>query len=98
MVGEDVRAVKVHRKLVQDLLDKAAEVKQSSAIGSPLTEDDLGDAISRILAREDDSIKGQSAQTQYAAVETAFREKFYDLLVLQHLPTPRRNVLTWHIY
>lgn len=85
MAREDVRAVKVYRKLVQDLLDKAAESKDSATIDPPLTEDNLRDTISHILSNESSPLKDQSPQAQFAAVETAFRDKFYDLLVLRLL-------------
>ena len=88
MVAKDVRAVKVYRKLVQDLLDKAAEAKNSATIDPPLTEEDLEDTISHILSNENSPLNDQSPQAQYAAVETAFREIFYDLLVLYSLLNP----------
>ena len=81
MSGEDVRAVKVYRKLVQDLLDKSAQVKRDSIIEPPLTDADLGDAIHQIQQGQDGVLKEQGQQAHYAVVETAFREKFYNLLV-----------------
>lgn len=81
MAGDDVRAVKVYRKLVQDLLDKSAQVKRDSRIEPPLTDADLGDAIHQIQQGQDGVLKEQGQQAQYAVVETAFRQKFYNLLV-----------------
>ncbi|EEH35288.1 nuclear matrix protein [Paracoccidioides lutzii Pb01] len=82
MAGEDIAAVKAYRQLFQDLLDKAAKVKQDSSIEPPLNEADLGDAIRHIQS------KGQSPQAQYAVVETAFREKFYALLATTSIDDP----------
>ena len=59
MSGEDVRAVKVYRKLVQDLLDKSALVKRDSSIEPPLTDADLGDAIRQIQLGQDGVLKEQ---------------------------------------
>ncbi|ODH36710.1 hypothetical protein ACO22_02722 [Paracoccidioides brasiliensis] len=82
MAGEDIAAVKAYRQLVQDLLDKAAKVKQDSSIEPPLNEADLGDAIRHIQSKE------QSPQAQYAVVETAFRQKFYALLATTSIDDP----------
>jgi hypothetical protein len=72
----DIPAVGFYRKAVQDLLDKAAVVRRSSTAGAPLTEADLGDL--RTQGTPED-VHGQ--QALYAALETAVREKFYDLVV-----------------
>lgn len=81
MAGENIASVKVYQQLVQGLLDKATEIKRDCSIEPPLTDADLGDAIRRIQQDQESGLKEQSQQAQYAVVETAFREKFYDLLV-----------------
>ncbi|EEP77785.1 conserved hypothetical protein [Uncinocarpus reesii 1704] len=86
MAVGDIRSVQVYRKHVQELLEKATEVKQSSAIEPPVTESDLGDAIRWIDDDGEDASK--SAQAAYAAVETAFREKFYRLLATTSINEP----------
>ncbi|PGH02372.1 THO complex subunit 1 [Blastomyces parvus] len=88
MAVDDIAAVKVYRQLVQGLLDKAAEIKKDGSIEPPLTDADLGDAIRRILQDQESGLKGQSQQAQYAVVETAFREKFYDLLATTSIDEP----------
>jgi hypothetical protein len=85
MAGEDVQSVKSYRILVRELLEKAAESKQDSDIESPLTDTDLGGTLWRVQKVKDEITGGQNQQAQYAAVETAFREKFYDLLVCLEL-------------
>ncbi|EGE84897.1 nuclear matrix protein [Blastomyces gilchristii SLH14081] len=88
MPVEDIVAVKVYQQLVQDLLDKAAEIKKDCSIEPPLTDADLGDAIRRIQQDQDSGLKEQSQQAQFAVVETAFRKKFYDLLATTSIDEP----------
>ncbi|KKZ63072.1 hypothetical protein EMCG_02573 [[Emmonsia] crescens] len=89
MAGEDIAAVRVYRQLVQGLLDKAAEIKKDCSIEPPLNDADLGDAIHCIQQdQESGLLKEQSQQAQYAVVETAFREKFYDLLATTSIDEP----------
>ncbi|OAX85595.1 hypothetical protein ACJ72_00009 [Emergomyces africanus] len=88
MAAEDIASVKVYRQLVQDILDKAAEIKKDCRIEPPLSDVDLGDAIRRIQQDQDRGLKEQSQQAQYAVVETAFREKFYDLLSTTSIDDP----------
>ncbi|KAK2863710.1 hypothetical protein FQN49_004073, partial [Arthroderma sp. PD_2] len=88
MVGEDVRAVKVYRNVIHSLLEKAGKVKETPSIEPPLTEASLGDVIKHVLAGDDSAIRENSLQTRYAAVETAFREIFYDLLATTSIDEP----------
>jgi THO complex subunit 1 len=81
MADADVESVKLYRGLVRDLLAKAAEVKPGNHVEPPLTDADLGGSIWRIPRPEGDTEVEQNQQASYAAVETAFREKFYELLV-----------------
>ncbi|OJD18116.1 hypothetical protein AJ78_01834 [Emergomyces pasteurianus Ep9510] len=88
MAAEDIVSVKVYRQLVQDLLDKAAEIKKDCSIEPPLSDADLGDVIRRIQQDHENLLKEQSQQAQYAVAETAFREKFYDLLATTSIDEP----------
>ncbi|PGH11436.1 hypothetical protein AJ80_07115 [Polytolypa hystricis UAMH7299] len=88
MAADDIRAVKTYRSLVQDLLAKATELKTDGGIEPPLSEADLGDALQLIEQRRELVMKEQSQQAHYAVVETAFREKFYDLLVSTSIDDP----------
>lgn len=81
MADADVESVKIYRQLVHDLLARAAKVKPGNQVEPPLTEADLGGSIWRIPRPEGGAETGQNQQANYAAVETAFREKFYELLV-----------------
>ncbi|KAF3480771.1 nuclear matrix protein [Arthroderma uncinatum] len=88
MVGQDVRAVKVYRNVIHSLLERAGQVKQTPSIEPPVTEASLGDVIKHVLAGDGGAIRENSQQTQYAAVETAFREIFYDLLATASIGEP----------
>lgn len=81
MSVDDITSVQTYRKLVQRLLDRASELKQSSAIEPPITEADLGDVTGELDGEDQETAKTLGSQPNYAAVETAFREKFYNLLV-----------------
>ncbi|KAL1962631.1 hypothetical protein VTN77DRAFT_9345 [Rasamsonia byssochlamydoides] len=88
MSDADVESVKAYRRLVNDLLAKAAEVKPENQIEPPLTEADLGGSIWRIPRPEGDTETEQKQQANFAAVETAFREKFYELLATTSIDDP----------
>ncbi|KAM5429782.1 hypothetical protein McanCB21832_007249 [Microsporum canis] len=88
MVGKDVRAVKVYRNVIHSLLEKAGSVKDTPSIEPPVTEASLGDIIDRVLTGDDGAPGGSNQQTQFAAVETAFREIFYDLLATTSINDP----------
>ena len=81
MAVENVQSVESYRTLVAELLEKATEAKQDADIEPPLTDVDLGETLWRVQKVKDEVAGGQNQQAQYASVETAFRERFYDLLV-----------------
>lgn len=82
MADVDVEATQVYRGLVDDLLDRAERAKPDKQIEPPLTEAQLGDSIWQIQGDGLQVVDGLGQQTQYAAVEIVFREKFYGVLVL----------------
>lgn len=81
MANEDVAGVQVYKRLVDSLLDRAAQVKPDKQIEPPMTETHLGESIWQMPSEDDKATKHLSAQTKLAAVEIAFREKFYRVLV-----------------
>lgn len=81
MATANVEAVQVYKTLVDDLLERAAQVKPDKQIEPPLTEALLGEPIWQISGGGAEVTKQLNQQTQYAAVEIAFREKFYRILV-----------------
>ena len=86
MADVDVEATQVYRRLVDNLLDRAERAKPDKQIEPPLTEAQLGDSIWQIQGDGLQVVDGLGQQTQYAAVEIAFREKFYGVLVLDCPP------------
>ena len=81
MATANVEAVQVYKALVDDLLERAAQVKPDKQIEPPLTEALLGEPIWQVSGGGAETIKQLNQQTQFAAVEIAFREKFYRILV-----------------
>lgn len=81
MAGVDVQTTQIYRRLVDELLDRAGRAKPDKQIEPPLLEGQLGEAFWRIEGEDAAVVDGLGQQTQYAAVEIAFREKFYAILV-----------------
>ncbi|KAJ5631625.1 uncharacterized protein N7484_011725 [Penicillium longicatenatum] len=88
MASVEVEAVQVYRGLVDNLLDRAAKVKTDKQIEPPLTEALLGDRIWQLPVDDKASEKPLNQQTQFAAVEIAFREKFYHILASTSINDP----------
>lgn len=84
----DVEAIHIYRRLVDNLLDRAEEARPDKHIEPPLTEAHLGDSIWLVQGDDEQAVKRLSQQTQFAAVEIAFREKFYSILVRTSSFTP----------
>lgn len=81
MADVDVEATRIYRRLVDDLLDRAERVKPDKQIEPPLTEAQLGELIWQVQGDDAQVVDRMNQQTQFAAVEIAFREKFYSVLV-----------------
>jgi THO complex subunit 1 len=81
-------AMHVYRKLVDDLLSRAEQIKKDAQIEPPLTEAHLGESIWAIQVEEERLVEQLSQQTRFAAVELAFREKFYSLLANTTIDEP----------
>lgn len=81
MADADSDVVPVYRRLVDDLLSRADEVKADKQIEPPLTESTLGESIWLVRGEDETLVNQLNQQTRLAAVEIAFREKFYYLLV-----------------
>lgn len=81
MAAPELEAVRVYKEVVDRLLERAAQVKPDSHIEPPLTEVTLGEPIWQVPDERQGIVKQLNPQTQFAAVEIAFREKFYRILV-----------------
>ncbi|KAL4937971.1 THO complex subunit 1 transcription elongation factor-domain-containing protein [Aspergillus oleicola] len=96
MANADVDVVSVYRTLIDSLLAKAEQAKPGKEIEPPLTESQLGESF-WLVQGEDGQLRRQlSQQTQYAAVEIAFRERFYGLLATTAIDDPE-FVRVWHL-
>ncbi|KAI9933428.1 THO complex subunit 1 [Aspergillus wentii] len=84
----DVEAIHIYRRLVDNLLDRAEEARPDKHIEPPLTEAHLGDSIWLVQGDDEQAVKRLSQQTQFAAVEIAFREKFYSILATTSIDEP----------
>lgn len=83
MLDTAIDSTVAYRSLVRDLLAKAAEVKKGHEVEPPITEASLGDLVDRPYFKNGNIQPETTKQTNFAAVETAFREKFYELLVVE---------------
>lgn len=81
MLDTAIDSTVAYRKLVFDLLARAVEVKKGRDVEPPITEASLGDLLERACLKNGNIQPETSKQTSFAAVEIAFREKFYELLV-----------------
>lgn len=84
MADADSDVIPVYRRLVDDLLSRADEVKSDKNIEPPLTESALGESVWLVRGEDEALVNRLNQQTRFAAVEIAFREKFYHLLVWAH--------------
>lgn len=81
MATPNVEAVQVYKSLVDGLLKRAVQVKPNEQIEPPLSEGVLGESIWQVSGTSADVVKHLNQQTLFAAVEIAFRDKFYYILV-----------------
>ncbi|KAJ5273582.1 hypothetical protein N7478_008707 [Penicillium angulare] len=88
MAPVEVEAVQVYKEQVNGLLDRAAQIKPDKQIEPPLTEAVLGELIWQLPPQQDEIIKSLNPQTRLAAVEIAFREKFYHTVAATSINEP----------
>ncbi|KAJ5734269.1 hypothetical protein N7493_003055 [Penicillium malachiteum] len=96
MASVEVEAVQVYKALVDGLLDRAAQIKPDKQIEPPLTEALLGEPIWEVPSHHEESIKLLNPQTRFAAVEIAFREKFYHTLASTSINGPS-SIHIWNL-
>ncbi|KUL88068.1 hypothetical protein ZTR_04111 [Talaromyces verruculosus] len=88
MLDTAIDSTVAYRSLVRDLLAKAAEIKKGHEVEPPITEASLGDLVDRAYFKNGNIQPETTKQTKFAAVETAFREKFYELLASTSIDHP----------
>ncbi|KAL4932293.1 THO complex subunit THO1/HPR1 [Aspergillus undulatus] len=96
MANADVDVVGIYRRLIDSLLAKAEQAKPGKEIEPPLTETQLGEAFWLVQGEDEQISKQLGQQTQYAAVEVAFRERFYSLLATTAIDNPE-FVRVWNL-
>jgi len=80
MAMDDIDTVKSYEDLISKFQETAAQAKDA-AIEPSLAESDFGDLIQQVETAGARGAVEESQQAHYAAVETVFRKKFYELLV-----------------
>ncbi|KAL4758465.1 THO complex subunit THO1/HPR1 [Aspergillus foveolatus] len=96
MAGTEVDVIEIYRRLIESLLGKAEQVKPGKEIEPPLTETQLGESFWLVRGEDEQTVKQLSQQTQFAAVEIAFRERFYGLLATTTIDDPE-FVRIWNL-
>ncbi|KAL6231172.1 hypothetical protein BDW75DRAFT_50362 [Aspergillus navahoensis] len=96
MANAEVDVIDAYRRLIDTLLTKAEQVKPGKEIEPPLTETQLGESFWLVRGEDEKSTKQFSQQTQFAAVEIAFRERFYGLLATTTIDDPE-FVRIWNL-
>ncbi|KAL2866850.1 THO complex subunit THO1/HPR1 [Aspergillus lucknowensis] len=88
MANADVDVIDTYRRLIESLLGQAGQVKPGKEIEPPLTEAQLGESFWLVQGANGQPSKDLSQQTAFAAVEIAFRERFYNLVANTSIDDP----------
>ncbi|CAG7919108.1 unnamed protein product [Penicillium olsonii] len=88
MANDETADIQVYRRQVDSLLDRAAQVKPDKQIEPPLSEAQLGEPTWQLSPEGQKATEHLSQQTRLAAVEIAFREKFYRVLASTSIDDP----------
>ncbi|KAL2803231.1 THO complex, subunit THOC1 [Aspergillus granulosus] len=88
MANPDGDVIDAYRRSIESLLSKAEEAKPGREIEPPLTETQLGDSFWLLQDGDQQLAQQYSLQTRFAAVEIAFRERFYNLLASTSIDEP----------
>ena len=83
MSSAGISSVERYTAFIRELLRKAQAVKPNADIEPALEASDFGEGIAQIIWVSDGSVT-KSNQAHYAAIETAFRNIFYESLVSHH--------------
>ncbi|KAL4869357.1 hypothetical protein BDV12DRAFT_83848 [Aspergillus spectabilis] len=96
MANADVDVIDIYKRLINSLLAKAEKVKAGKEIEPPLTETQLGESFWAVPGEDEEISKQLGQQTKFAAVEIAFRERFYRLLATTAIDEPE-FVRIWNL-
>ncbi|KAG9243786.1 guanylate kinase [Calycina marina] len=83
MGDHGVQAVRVFKELLEEMMGRAQAVKKTDSVEPALNKPDIADLVEKLELK----IYGHAKMTDqrksgYAIVETAFRDRFYDLLAV----------------
>lgn len=82
MAGHVVQTVDAFGELLKELMQRAEEVKQTHTVEPPLNKSDFEDILERVETQFFSSAETLELRKQrHAAIDTAIRDKFNDLLV-----------------
>ena len=81
MSVDGLMSTSAYGKVIQDLLARALEAKDSGRIEPALTQDQLGPFVHDIEITREALGESENGQAHHAAIETVVRERFYDILV-----------------
>jgi hypothetical protein len=82
MAGHEVQGVDKFGELLVEMLQRAAEVKKTHTVDPPLNKSDLVDILERVELEFFSAAEStEQRKRSHAVIETAFRDKFNNLLV-----------------
>ena len=88
MSAPPLEIVAAYRHAINPSLDSLPSSPPSGAIEPATTESDCGDLVLQIQHLQEQGDMGDGQQAQYAAIETVFRERFYELLASTQIEDP----------
>lgn len=80
MSDSDLRSVAAYRSIIDPRLDRLHKTRGSSGIEPAITDSGCGELVEQLRLKNRDSDTSDGQQAQFAAIETVFRQKFYELL------------------
>ena len=90
MSSDGIASVDTYSRAIERLLDRARQIKPQNGSEPALTATDFGGIIEEVAELSNKSFITNS-QAHYAAIETACRNIFYDLLVREVVFRKRCN-------
>ncbi|KKY17487.1 putative nuclear matrix protein [Phaeomoniella chlamydospora] len=88
MSVDGLMSTSAYGKVIQDLLARALEAKDSGRIEPALTQDQLGPFVHDIEITREALGESENGQAHHAAIETVVRERFYDILASTAIDEP----------
>ena len=80
MSDSALESVASYRSIIEPHLSHLNESRTSSGIEPAITDSDCGDLVEQLRQKINGVDTGDGQQAKFAAIETVFRERFYELL------------------